>query len=366
MILYFLTPVIALFSLRLIGEKMIFIKNRECTKSVFLFLTFIIPFSIFAFRSARIGADTYIYCVDFVHIAELDIKYLLISGYNEYEKGFLLFCKLLSVFGKDPRILLIGSSLLINYLYSRVITDERNMWFLSVMVYFCLGNYLYNLNIMRQAISVGFILNSLHYLVEDKYWRYVILTLIASSFHVFALASFLFIIAVLLVKNKKQLTFGLILIGVFVFLSLELVHVIVQRYFTHFDYYFRHNYHSDQQFGITSSAYVILDAVVLFLIFENYEFNEFNRKWIVIYSISLLMASLGLLMMPRFGIYERIAKFYHPFLILSVPYAIEGLQVERTQRVMKIGIILFSSIYYAYIILTNAYRIVPFEFWNGL
>ena len=187
----------------------------------------------------------------------------------------------------------------------------------------------------------------------------------AASFHTFSIVALVFIPAVLFINSKKKLIVFCIVLAFSIITTLEIVHVIVLRYFTHFDYYFRNNFHSEQHFGVTSFAYVTIELLVLFVMLKNYKMEEDNRYQIVIYSIGLVCAAFALIMMPRFGIYERIAKFFQPILVLAIPFALEGIKVRDNKRIVEIGIMSFSIMYYIYIIITNAYLIVPFQFWKG-
>lgn len=366
MAIYFCAPLLALIYYELIKRAKIKIRDKDYTTSVYLILAFVVPFITFAFRDISIGIDTNIYCRDFRYIANYNFIDLIKNGYGEYERGFLIFCRLLSMFSRDPIILLIASSLLINWLFARVISKNNSFILISILTYFFLGNYLYNLNIMRQAIAAGIVLNGILVLNKKKYVNYAICVAIAATFHTFAVVSILFIPAVIFIKNKKQLVLTCLLLGVVIFSSLEIVHTIVLRYFVHFDYYFRNNFHADQQFGVTSFAYVALEASLLFLMLKNYDMDEENQAKLVTISIGLVLAAFGLIMMPRFGIYERIAKFYQPFLILAVPYAISGIKVKTNKYIYMLSFMLLSFIYFLYIIVTNAYRIVPFVFYSGI
>ena len=339
--------------------------NKDYTTKVFLVLAFIIPFIIFAFRDSSIGVDTQIYCRDFQYIANYSFLDLLKNGYGEYELGFLIFCRLLALISKNPIVLLIGSSLLINMLFARVIYKQKTLMLVSMFTYFFLGNYLYNLNIMRQAIATGIVLNAILVLIEKKYVKYMILVGIATTFHTFAIVSLIFIPAVIFIKTKKQLVLSCVVLGALILTTLEVVHVLVLRYFSHFDYYFRNNFHADQHFGATSFAYVAVEIFTVFLIIKNYEMEEENRAKIVVYSIGLVFAAFGLIMMPRFGIYERIAKFFQTFLIVAIPYALNSIRLVKNKQIITTSVVAFSLLYYVYIVVTNAYLIVPFQFWQG-
>lgn len=366
MVLYLITPLFAFLSAYFFNKYRIKINKKDYTRFVYLLFSFAIPFIVFAFRSTNIGIDTKAYCEAFQNIANKSFIELIIYGQDDFEHGFIFLCKLLSFFSKDPRILLFATAVIINVLYALAIPKNSSMWFISSMIYFSLGNYLYNLNIMRQAIAAGFVLNAVICLVRKKRFLFVILVIVASTFHSIAIVTILFLFLNRFIKTKKQLIISLILIAVLTITSLEIVHIVVERFFVHYEYYFRHNYHSEQVFGLTSIAYVIIELFVLVLILKNRNMDDENRTIMTIYSVALVLAGTTLIMMPVFGMYERIAKFFQVFLILAVPYALEGIKSQNNQKFIQFGIVAYGLVYYIYIVATNAYLIVPFEFWNGI
>lgn len=366
MLLYMTAPLFAILFAEVFKKYKVKINQMDYTRCVYLLFAFTVPFIIFAFRSTSIGIDTLTYCEIFQDIANKPFGELLLYGYEDIERGFVLLCKLLSLVSKDPRILLFATAVLINALYANAVPKEDSLWFVSTMVYFSLGNFLYNLNIMRQAIAAGFIINAVICLIKKKYKSFVVLVIIGALFHTIALVTMALPFAIKFIKTKKQLVMLLILLAVITITSLEIVHIIVQRFFVHFEYYFKYNYHSDQVFGLTSIAYVLVELLVLVLILKNYEMNDENRAQMVVYSIALVLASATLIMMPVFGMYERIAKFFQVFLILAVPYALEGIKSQNNQKFIQFGIVAYGLVYYIYIVATNAFLIVPFEFWNGI
>lgn len=294
----------------------------------------------------------------------MTIKELLIFGFSGYEKLFLIFCNLLGKISDDPRLLLFATSLLINYLYARVILRQGDNIVLATIVYFSLGNYLYNLNIMRQAIAVGIVLNAIPSLIKKEYIKYCMIIMLATGFHTFSVTCFLLILPVHMIKNRKQLFLSLLVLTMTILSSLQLVHVIVLRFFKHFDYYFRNNYHSDQHFGLTSFAYVALEVFTILLMLKAKKRESVEEKKLIVYSVALIAAACGLIMMPTFGIYERIAKFFQPFLILAIPFSLRMVKKKDMRYLIENGIVLFSIVYYLYIVLSDAYKIVPFSFYT--
>ena len=360
MFIYLIAPIIVILFGLLINNKKIIFKDRDVTRYFFCSIAFLLPLYIFAFRSITIGTDTESYCRAFQLVSLPDLLLFDFDNNYEFEFGFIIFMSLLSCISSDPLVLLIGSSLLMNYLYGRVIIKQANLFITATLVYLFLGNFLYNLTMMRQAIAVGIFLNAIPYLLKRKFEKYCILVALAASFHIFSVVGVLLILPVVLVKNRKQLIFTIIMAAVVILTSLEIVHEIVYLYFPHFDYYFRNDYNSEQEFGLTSIGYVMIEMITVMIMINRYKIKGVNGNKVIVYSLALTFAAMGLIMMPTFGIYERIAKYFQPFLILAIPFALESVNNKYLRLVSLMFIVGYSFIYYAYIIYTNPYRIVPF------
>src|SRR5699024_3654953 len=89
-------------------------RNKQIRKIMFLFLAFIMLFSVMALRGESVGTDNHLYCVIFDNIA---------SG-NEIEslntsQGYILYNRIIALlFGNDSRNLIIISAFIITLIAS--------------------------------------------------------------------------------------------------------------------------------------------------------------------------------------------------------------------------------------------------------
>lgn len=362
---YFLTLAVPTVYKHLVGNKKFFCDRKDVTQKVMVIISFIVPIIIYACRNVTIGRDTASYCKTFNVIQSYSLKDIIFREYEEFEMGYLLFCKFLSFFGKNARTLLVGTGVLINMLHARVIyKQDSSLVMVALFSYYFLGNYLLNISLFRQAIAVGIVLNAFEFLQSKKYIAYIILVLLATCFHSFAIIYLAFVPAVMIIKTRKQLICAMTAFAILILSTLEVVHIIVLKYFDHFDYYFRRNYNSENTLGITSFAYIAIEMVVLVILLYGNSINENNRIEMIILCISLTGAIFGLIMMPTFGIYERIAKYFQPILILAIPKSIKTIKSRSLHNVAKWTVLTYGLTYYSYMLLSDPYNLVPFEFYT--
>lgn len=154
-------------------------------EKIFLWVVFAELLFLSAFRSWDIGNDTIQYIAVFRNIiGGLDISQLYM------EKGYVLFNIILSKITANPQSLLIVSSAFILGSWFIFIRRYTISIFLSVFI-FILLSYDATLNILRQEIALGILLLALPFVQQRQFIPYALCTLIATSFHLSALAGIL-------------------------------------------------------------------------------------------------------------------------------------------------------------------------------
>lgn len=133
---------------------------------------------ISAFRGRNIGNDTCKYLdlfnkVRFKSITELK---------DRYEIGYLYLNKMLSLISDNQQIILIVTSciILICYAYFIKIFCKCLVECISI---FILGYFTSSMNTIRHQIALGLVLISYKYIKENKIFKFLILILVASTFH---------------------------------------------------------------------------------------------------------------------------------------------------------------------------------------
>jgi transmembrane protein EpsG len=375
MILYFLIPLFAILSFLFVDCFRIKVYLFKTKSNLAIFLAFIFPFILFAFRDVSIGIDTQTYLNYLDAIQGLPFKQVIMD--KTFEAGYTFFNYLVSRLPNYKFAFLILTGLIINLLYAKSIAILSPMPLASILIYFFICNFLYNLNTLRQGIAVGVILFSLQYLMKGNYKKYILLVMVACLIHTFMIIFIPIVVPVVLIKERKYLIAFCATCVVLVFIALEAVHVIAQRFFPHFAYYFRHTDRFARRFGIMSLAYVLLDLFIFGLLVISYK--KYTQKDAIfcldkaecasqrsrLLNFLCIMFSLGaasLIKMNSFGIFLRIAQCFHTFLIFGIPYGIMTIKNRYTRYITLTVILLCTFAYYFYVVVSNMYSIVPYKF----
>lgn len=151
-------------------------------------IVIIVLFFISAFRG-DFSADYNGYAKEiwlrFRNYSALDI---INRGYlSNPEPGYLLFQHLIQKITDKSIYIFVFSSLLIVYANINEIKRSKVLPFLSVFLFVEVGNYYSSFNLMRQIMAVSIVVLGSKYLFERKFWKYLAVVLVASTFHVSAL-----------------------------------------------------------------------------------------------------------------------------------------------------------------------------------
>ena len=152
--------------------------------------------SLFAgLRSYRVGTDTGGYVSNYTN--SLDPNYYQFS--DDIEKGYQLFEYLLLHFTHNYAWLLTITALFIVFSYLNFIKKYAQNYLLAVIIYITFGIYSFFFNGLRQGIAMAIMMYAMPALLDNKFWRYLLVCLVASMFHISAL----FMIPFYFVVNLK-------------------------------------------------------------------------------------------------------------------------------------------------------------------
>lgn len=149
-----------------------------------------------AFRGTSVGMDNKYYSYVFTQFAKVPFKDVFTAVVYatesetwsfDFEPGYRLVNKILSLFTHSPQAITIFNSSLIIILLYRVIRDHSPDYMLSIWLYITLGVYQTEMNVTRNAIAILMVYNAFNFLKERKLWQYLVTCIFASTFHVAAL-----------------------------------------------------------------------------------------------------------------------------------------------------------------------------------
>ena len=276
-----------------------------------------------------------------IEIGYLAMQYLALSMSNEYWSLFFIIA-LISV---------LSNLFVINKLSENII--------LSVFIYVSLATYLFLFNGARQAIAASIISVALIYLVEKKLLKYIIVVLIASSFHSTAIIMVPFYFLLNFKYSKINLT--IYAIGSFVslyYLSLFLSvfdSSTFERYIAYED--------RNATGGFTLAIFYFINSFVLLILR-----SKIPKEKLLKYDIFLNMCVFSALVYVVVVLTASDVNFLRISLYFSMGYILIWPIVFKSISFFKIRIFQFAFItihlLFYYVYLSKMSNLTPYIFNN--
>lgn len=190
---YTLYALIGLSTFVIYGVKSTTLNRRKWICSIY----FILLFLMFSLRHPSMGVDLGYgystgYLGSFSRICEFSWLEVLTAQVLNYERGYIIFNKFLSLFSQTQQCLLFGTSFIAILPLVYLIYKDSKSPLLSVFVYMGLPSFMMLFSGLRQAIAIGLCALSILYVQRKKLKHFVITILVASTFHK---SSFVFLLA---------------------------------------------------------------------------------------------------------------------------------------------------------------------------
>jgi hypothetical protein len=164
-------------------------------------------------RKSTVGVDIVTYLMFFKKLIDGSVKDFLFEFYT-IEPGFLLFNKAIALFTEDSQIFLTIVSACIFIPIGYVIYKNSLNLYLSIIALITLGFFNFTFSGIRQSIAIGIVFLSFEFIKKRKWIWFVLIVLLASTFHKSALV-FLFAYPLYFLKiNKKHYLLIVVLIAV--------------------------------------------------------------------------------------------------------------------------------------------------------
>ena len=173
-----------------------FIQNRQRVPSSNLFFSLMLIIALFIGLGDMIGGyDRYIYGEVFDSIADemrgerkLSRLFYLVNG-NEY--GYFVWQVIVSIFTPNRYVFILLTILTIYLLFFRVMKKYMLEYPLSVILFMGMLFY-FSMTYLREVFGIAILWQGIHYIWERKLWKYMLVVLLAASFHTSILIVLLF------------------------------------------------------------------------------------------------------------------------------------------------------------------------------
>lgn len=297
-------------------------EQTKMKKAFFLILCAFQCLIIAAFR-VNIGTDYSWYTLGFKTMAESGFSDMT---FEDWEIGFVILNKIVGLFTKKPQILIgICAAISLSGTFY-LIWKYSNNPFMSVFLF--LNTYLFylDLNYVRQSIAMSIMCFAYGFLQERKFWRFLLLCILAATFHL----PVIYLIPVYFVTFLKVNLKTLLLYESAVIVYFMVSDMLLKLLLAHF-----HTEYADSRFinnGITIyyAVYPLMLTVGMIAVAAYLKF-QMSRNLNVLMHLMLLMGAWQIVM-TKHALFERFSYYTMPFLLIAVPEAINAFKDKFTEK----------------------------------
>ncbi|WP_294753484.1 EpsG family protein [uncultured Ruminococcus sp.] len=325
-----------------------------------------------AFRSLEVGNDTQEYYRIFRLISDQQSLTTALTV-SRYEAGYIIYNYIVSrVTTNFQWILAINSGVYIG----------ASIWFVNkystsfkkaIILFFSFGMYYNVMNIERQCIAIAFFLIAIPFLERKQYIRYVLLIMLASTFHMMSIVLLALVIIPKIDFTKKGDIFKWSVVAIVFLVALNYGVNGLKGYFPYLSHYLTDSMYSEGGVRIASIALCgirIISVGLLLLVngggLSNTRENETDTDTANVFNKILLLDCVISIATIGFNMYDRIEKYVCIGFIVAIVNAIEAVS-DRSNRSIIYGIVFIMS--FGYLTVSLIYRpewsgIFPFSFYN--
>ena len=349
------------------------LQNKNSKKQCALFLcVFTI---IMGFKSINVGNDTPSY-------VELYNRLHNMSSFTDpssrFEVGYQIYNKIIGMIWDDYQALFLITAIICIGCIGYGIMNLSQNWQYSLFLFIGLRFYYFFLSGIRQSMAVSIIIVAYVFLKRRKNILFIMLVLLAMTFH-FSAVIFFFALPLSYMKFDSKsiikVLFGVIVVYVFFGPLLSLVLSHLPSYYSHYmlTEASSANNLSDFIHAIIPCLFLLLAYILNYnsVIDESHIPNQNQTRELLVYhrdgevQLLFLLVAAGLsLVSTRASIIDRMVQYYWIFSIISVSNMISSIKNQRN-RVEWLLLITFCVIVYnvALLLLRPEWNaIVPYEF----
>ena len=160
-----------------------YFKNSRTAKTVFLSAGSLILFLVSAFRY-DVGDDFRPYTNNFIRFAKMTTVEL---ATERMEKGYILLNRYVQLFVNDFQMLFIFIAVIVILLVYAILLKFCKNPSMGLLMFYLYGLFFNSMNFMRNVIAGLIIVFAYQYIKEKNFMRFIVVVLLASTFHISAL-----------------------------------------------------------------------------------------------------------------------------------------------------------------------------------
>ncbi|WP_276861676.1 EpsG family protein [Anaerococcus tetradius] len=348
MTIYIILLLVVLFNIFLEANfnKLKIFNIKINSRKLSFFSCFIFILLLGVLRHELLGVDVKVYKNYFMGLyADYNIKYFI--GNLKYDIGYITLNKLIFLLSNNFRIFEIVVFCTTFGIFSLIIYKESKYPALSFLIYIALDFIGFNMCILRQAVACTLCFLAYYFLEKNKKIQYILLVILAITFHKTAI---LFFLTYFLSLNKENISsYAKNLIYIFIFyLGFNLILPKLIGIYT--------NDYSDTIIagqGFNLLLFYLIAVMIMRLIYNkecsNIDMMRYESSFGTVYM------QIGAL---SFALFTRITKYFAIIFTLSIP------NIVYKSKYRSLYIVIYCimfSILYIYGLYSNGTEIVPYR-----
>lgn len=259
------------------------------------------------------------------------------GGIPDKEVVFHLLNCIIKLFTENFNITFIIYILIINYFMLKAIYEFSNYPEASILIYLILGGYTLSINITRQFIALAIYFYSIKYLVNRKFLKFILLSILVISIHQ---SSIVVIIITLIIRIFNESLYNNFIKYIIIVNLLIVIEPIIRQIGINLLY---ENYDNDTfNYGSSMLHYLFQFVLIIYYYLNRINIMDIKNKFF----INLTVISLGFkLLSQNMVLYARLAEYFNIFNVVLIVNIMSNSNTKR-KRVYAYGILVVLICYY--------------------
>lgn len=314
------------------------IENQTIAVKPNKILTIVVLLSLAIISGLRSNiGDTYFY----MHSYDItNFTWELIK--NQKDIGFGLLQMVLKTYSSDPQILIFTTAVITNVLIIMVLYKYSRVFELSTYVYITGGLFLVTMNGIRQCLAAAIIFMATKYLIEGNWKKYILVILLASTFHESAL---ILIPIYFLVQYKawSKATLLLLMISILIVVGFNQFESLLFSAIQDTQY---SEYQNFSEGGANILRVIVYSIPLIIAFFGREKLREMNPKSDYFVNMSII-GLVFMIISTQNWIFARFSIYFELYQLILISWVVKVFR-QRDQRFIYFGIIVCYFLYYFY------------------
>lgn len=313
----------------LLGVLLLHMYKGNATRKIYFSILTLQMALIAGLRGYDVGWDTRNYVWFFSRVTNYDLRFVFTNNF-ELEKGYVLLEYFTSKISTNPTALFLIIAIFYCFSVGLFIYKNSKNPILSYVIFISMGFYTFSMTALRQTVAIGIILFSFEFIKKRKFIPFLLLVLLASTFHYSALVflPFYFI-------GYKKFTRPYVLLTLS---TIPLVFVFRDRLFSILTQISGYGYSALEREGPTT-LFMLLILVFIGGIIQRKSILKMAKDNALYFNstyLSIILATMAFIHPATL----RAGYYYMLFLVLFIPEIIHSLSDKRIKALAYIAVIL--------------------------